>query len=144
MSRYILDTDHVTLSQHGNSKILQRAQVVGSSNIFVTTVTLEEQLKGRLASISKYANEPQFLARTHRNLRITQNYFCNMNLLEFDEAAYNYYQSLRWQKIRIGTQDLRIAAIALTKSAIVVTRNHKDFSQVPNLCLEDWTMDSYS
>lgn len=44
MSRYILDTDHVTLSQHGNSQILQRAQAIGSANIFVTTVTLEEQL----------------------------------------------------------------------------------------------------
>ncbi|WP_375469581.1 type II toxin-antitoxin system VapC family toxin [uncultured Nostoc sp.] len=110
MSLYILDTDHVTLSQHGNSKILQRAQAVGSSNIFITTVTLEEQLKGRLASISKCANKPQFLAVAHRNLRITQIYFCSMNLLEFDEAAYSRYQSLRWQKIQIGTQDLRIPA----------------------------------
>jgi tRNA(fMet)-specific endonuclease VapC len=143
LSQYILDTDHVTLSQHGNSQILQRAQVVGSSNIFVTTVTLEEQLKGRLASISKCANKPQFLAVAHRNLRITQIYFCSMNLLEFDEAAYNCYQSLRWQKIQIGTQDLRIAAIALANQSIIVTRNHKDFSKVPNLSLQDWTMDGY-
>ncbi|MEH1935218.1 MAG: hypothetical protein V7L14_16290 [Nostoc sp.] len=39
-----------------------------------------------------------------------QIYFCSMNLLEFDDAAYSYYQSLRQQKIQIGTQDLRIAA----------------------------------
>ncbi|WP_230967737.1 type II toxin-antitoxin system VapC family toxin [Nostoc sp. WHI] len=110
MSQYILDTDHVTLSQHGNSKILQRAQAVGSSNIFITTVTLEEQLKGRLASISKCATKPELLAVAHRNLRITQIYFCTMNLLEFDDAAYNSYQSLRQQKIQVGTQDLRIAA----------------------------------
>jgi len=144
LSRYILDTDHVTLSQQGDSKILQRAQVVGSSNIFVTTVTLEEQLRGRLASISKCANKPQFLALAHRNLLVTQNYFCSMNLLEFDEAAYSCYQRLLWQKIRIGTQDLRIAAIALANEAIVVTRNQRDFSKVPNLCLEDWTLDGYS
>ncbi|MEH2250714.1 type II toxin-antitoxin system VapC family toxin [Nostoc sp.] len=144
MSLYILDTDHVTLSQHGNSKILQRAQVVGSSNIFVTTVTLEEQLKGRLASISKCAINPELLAVAHRNLRKTQVYFCSMNLLEFDEAAYNCYQSLRWQKIKIGTQDLRIAAIALANQSILVTRNHQDFNKVPNLSLQDWTMDGYS
>ncbi|MEH2268515.1 MAG: type II toxin-antitoxin system VapC family toxin [Nostoc sp.] len=117
---------------------------VGSSNIFITTVTLEEQLKGRLASISKCAIKPELLAVAHRNLRITQIYFCSMNLLEFDDAAYNSYQRLRQQKIQVGTQDLRIAAIALAKRAIVVTRNQKDFSKVPNLCLEYWTIDGYS
>ncbi|MDF5707097.1 MAG: type II toxin-antitoxin system VapC family toxin [Nostoc sp. S4] len=65
-------------------------------------------------------------------------------MLEFDEAAYNCYQSLRWQRIQIGTQDLRIAAVALATGAILVTRNQRDFSKVPNLCLEDWTMDEYS
>lgn len=62
-----------------------------------------------------------------------------MNLLEFDNAAYTFYQNLRLQKIKIGTQDLRIAAIALAHNAIVVTRNHKDFSKIPDLSLEDWT-----
>ncbi|MEH2069567.1 MAG: type II toxin-antitoxin system VapC family toxin [Nostoc sp.] len=141
MSQYILDTDHVTLSQHGNSKILERAQAVGTSNIFITTVTLEEQLKGRLASISKCATKSELLAVAYRNLRITQIYFCSMNLLDFDDTAYSCYQSLRQQRIQIGTQDLRIAAIALANEAILVTRNQRDFSKVPNLCLEDWTMD---
>ncbi len=67
-----------------------------------------------------------------------------MNLLEFNDAAYNYYQSLRQQKIQIGTQDLRIAAIALVNQAILVTRNYKDFRKVPNLSLQDWTIDGYS
>lgn len=142
MSRYILDTDHVTLFQYGNLKISQRANTVGSANIFITTVTLEEQLRGRLASISKCATKPELLAVAHRNLRITQHYFCSMNLLEFNETAYNCYQSLRQQKIQIGTQDLRIAAIAISQQAILVTRNHKDFIKVPGLTFEDWTLDN--
>jgi len=44
------------------------------------------------------------------------------------------------QKIRIGTQDLRIAAIALSLNGIVVTRNLKDFEKVPNLKILDWSI----
>lgn len=44
------------------------------------------------------------------------------------------------QKIRIGTQDLRIAAIILSQDGILVTRNQRDFVQIPNLILEDRTI----
>jgi len=141
VSRYILDTDHVTLSQHSNSKILQRSKIIGASNIFITSVTLEEQLRGRLDTIRKCGNKSELLVIAHRNLLMTQNYYCSMNLLEFDQAAYNCYQRLRQEKINSGTQDLRIAAIALANQAIVVTRNYKDFSKVPDLTIEDWTIE---
>ncbi len=43
--------------------------------------------------------------------------------------------------------DLHIAAIpsvsftnALSVNGILVTRNYRDFSQIPNLVLENWTM----
>ena len=140
MSRYILDTDHVTLFQYNYPKIAQRARAIGGSNIFITTVTLEEQLRGRLAGISRAATKPELLSIAYENLRKTQLYFCSVNLLNFDDAAYNCYQSFRHQQIRIGTQDLRIAAIALANQAIIVTRNQQDFSKVPDLSLEDWTI----
>ncbi|MEC4894664.1 MAG: type II toxin-antitoxin system VapC family toxin [Oscillatoria sp. PMC 1051.18] len=140
MSRYILDTDHVTLFQYGEPKIAQRAREVGGMNIFITTVTLEEQLRGRLASIRRADKKPEQLTIAYENLQITLLYFCSMNLLNFNDAAYNCYQSLGQQKIRIGTHDLRIAAIALVNQAIVVTKNQRDFGKVPGLAIEDWTI----
>lgn len=63
-------------------------------------------------------------------------------MLNFTEEAKDHFSNLINQKIRIGTQDLKIAAIALSVNGIIVTRNQKDFSKVPNLPLEDWTIET--
>ena len=61
-------------------------------------------------------------------------------VVPFDQAAEDQFQLLRSQKIRIGTQDLKIAAIALANNLIVVTRNQRDFGKVPGLTVEDWSV----
>jgi tRNA(fMet)-specific endonuclease VapC len=35
--------------------------------------------------------------------------------------------------------DLRVAAVALTLKATVLTRNLRDFEKVPGLIVEDWS-----
>lgn len=52
----------------------------------------------------------------------------------------NCYKEMKRQKIRIGTQDLKIASIVLSQQGILVTRNRKDFEKIPNLLIEDWTI----
>jgi tRNA(fMet)-specific endonuclease VapC len=47
---------------------------------------------------------------------------------------------MREQKVRVATMDLRIAAIALSRNLILLTRNSGDFSKIPNLITEDWTI----
>jgi len=71
----------------------------------------------------------------------TLKYFGTVNVLDFDEDAWNCYTDLVRQKIRIGTRDLRIAAVVMSKNAILVTRNRRDFERVPGLRFEDWTIE---
>ena len=61
-------------------------------------------------------------------------------VLQFTEAARSIYQDLKFQRIRIGTQDLRIASIVLAHEGILLSRNARDFDKVPNLIVENWTV----
>jgi len=61
------------------------------------------------------------------------------HVLPSDEAAAQRFAQLRQKKVRIGTMDLRTAAIALSRSTTLLSRNLADFQQVPGLVVEDWT-----
>ena len=60
--------------------------------------------------------------------------------LYFDGSAATAYDKLLSQKVRSGPQDLRIAAIVLSQSSVLLTRNRHEFSRVPGLELDDWTV----
>src|SRR5215475_10099360 len=109
------------------------------TQLFTTSVTVEEQLRGRLAYIGKYRQVPAKAAQGHVALIQTVYYFSKWNILAFHEEADTMFRQLRAQRIRIGNQDLRIAAIALLYGSTVVTGNVRDFSQVPDLNVVDWT-----
>jgi len=57
--------------------------------------------------------------------------FASWLILPWDLAAVEWFRRLRDQRIRAGTQDLKIASIALAHDATVVTRNLQDSAQVP-------------
>lgn len=139
MSLWVLDTDHVSLLQQVHPVVVQRVATVNPEDIAVTVITAEEQMRGWLNAIGRTSQSDRVLW-AYAGLRTALDYFSSSNLLNFTPAAQTYYVELRRQKIRIGTQDLRIASIVLSVNGILVTRNRRDFSQVPNLMLEDWTI----
>ncbi|MBD2773297.1 type II toxin-antitoxin system VapC family toxin [Iningainema tapete] len=81
------------------------------------------------------------LVLAYTQLQETLEDFKTINVLEFNPNAANCYTKLLKQKIRIGTQDLRIAAIVTSLNGILVTRNQRDFLPVPGLHFEDWTIE---
>ncbi len=56
----------------------------------------------------------------------------------FDAEAAEEFERLQKQRIRIGTMDLKIAAIACSHGALLLSRNLRDFTQVPDLTVENW------
>lgn len=138
MTLRILDTDHVSLLERKDTLVVDRfSRFIGETAI--TVITWEEQMRGRLNVIRQAtSSEQRVLAYTR--LLSTIRFLQNFPIINFDAMADRDYIRLQAQKIRVGTQDLRIASIALSCSAVVVTRNHKDFGKVPNLMLEDWTV----
>jgi tRNA(fMet)-specific endonuclease VapC len=139
VSLWILDTDHISLFQQRHPIVTQRINAVNSEEIAITIITIEEQLRGRFNVIRK-ASSPDKLLLAYAKLQATLEFFQNVRSLGFDQYAINCYEDLIRQRIRIGTQDLRISAITLSVNGILVTRNRKDFEKVPNLRLEDWTI----
>ena len=135
--QYILDTDTVTHQQMGRESVLRRLTAVPPAAVFTTVVTLREQLRGRLTAVDQ-ASEGADLLLAYDRLLATVRYFAHVNVLPFTPAAAAALQKLRDQRIRIGTQDLRIAAIVLAAGGTLVTSNRRDFEKVPGLTIEDW------
>jgi tRNA(fMet)-specific endonuclease VapC len=66
--------------------------------------------------------------------------FASAPVLPFDTEAIAIFDELRSQKVRVSTMDLRIASIAISRGLVLLTRNVRDFSKVPKLVTEDWTV----
>ncbi|MBU6335480.1 MAG: type II toxin-antitoxin system VapC family toxin [Chloroflexi bacterium] len=95
-------------------------------------------MRGWLAAI-RAATTPDARATAYQRLRMAVEYFASFAVVDYTVHVEALVSDLRKQGLRIGTQDLRIAAIALVQGATVVTRNTRDFAQVPGLRIEDWS-----
>ena len=139
MSLYVLDTDHLSYQQRGYEVLRSRIKSTPPENIAITVISVEELIRGRLAQIREAKNEAKSI-HAYVGLAQAVRWLNRFRILDYDEAASNIFTSLRQQKIRVGTRDLRIAATALSAGGIIVTRNVGDFGQVPGLTIQDWTV----
>jgi tRNA(fMet)-specific endonuclease VapC len=114
------------------------AQLDPPQSVTTTVITYEEQSRGRLASVNA-ARTAQELVAAYANLRQHLNNYSSIRIIAFDDTAATTAEMLRSSKLRLGTMDLRIASIALTRDALLLSRNLRDFQKVPGLRVEDWT-----
>ena len=83
--------------------------------------------------------------RTHTRLlleRLDRILLPNLTVLPFDGAAARHYGEVRaaleHQGTPLGDADLRIGAIALSRSLTVVTGNVRHFQRIADLSVENW------
>ncbi|MDX2043678.1 MAG: type II toxin-antitoxin system VapC family toxin [Acidobacteriota bacterium] len=134
----VLDTDHLSLHHRGHQLVRQRLLALPIARRFTTVITVEEQLRGRFAQIARAGNASEWVL-AYRQFQQTLQDLLPLQILPFDDTAAEQFVRLKATIKQVGTQDLKIAAIALSVNAMLVTRNTVDFSRIPGLNIEDWT-----
>ena len=138
--KFILDTDHVSLILQNSPQVIANA---AKHEISVTIVTVQELFNGWVGRI----NDPSLvdnLPGLYSKLWTTVKYLQTIEVLDFTPEADTCLKKLLkdhppLRKNRLQ-KDMRIAAIALSVGATVITRNQGDFEKVPGLSIEDWTL----
>ena len=139
---FILDTDHLGIIQRQRGPefhhLQQRIARHEESQFFVTIVSFQEQIQGWNAYVAR-AKDEDGAVDGYMKLEGILTDFARAQVLSYSPAAADIFNDLRRQRVRIGTMDLRIGAIAIANGMTVLTRNTQDFEQIPQLSVEDWT-----
>lgn len=141
--RYLLDTDHLSVLQRQSGKdysnLSARIAQHPISDFAVSTVTFHEQVLGSHAYINRARSLNDVVKGYEMMARIISD-FKVLPLISFDTGAAKTFDQLQTQRIQLAKMDARIAATALCRGLILLTRNHQDFGKVSGLLIEDWTV----
>jgi tRNA(fMet)-specific endonuclease VapC len=139
---FVLDSDHLSIlqSEKGNECAALQARLasVAETDVYTTIISFHEQIGGWYKNLARPRKQADVVFAYGMLQRIIAR-FGEMQVLPFDDAAAAQFESLRKQRCRIGTMDLRIASIVLANDMMLLTRNTVDFERVPGLKFEDWT-----
>lgn len=132
---YVFDTDTLSALMRARPlpHLVERVRAVAVDEQATTAVNLGELWFG-------------VIRLGDRGLRLRESLSelitANLQVLPFDAESARVYGEIRAnleaEGRPIGDADLRIASIALSRSATVVTGNMRHFERVPGLRVENW------
>jgi tRNA(fMet)-specific endonuclease VapC len=135
----VLDTDHLSLLRRGHVSVADRLRNIPLNRRATTIVNVEEQLRGRFAMIARARKANEWVA-AYNVFQQTLEDLMRLRLLPFNDSAADEFIRLKASVKKVGTQDLKIAAIVLSVGGVLVTRNKRDFARISGLAIEDWTL----
>jgi tRNA(fMet)-specific endonuclease VapC len=135
-----LDTDILTELFAGNSAYQQRVAAIASNQRGVPVVAAAEVLRGWLSAIrqAEGGKGRRSLDQAYQRFQLSLELLAPFQLLPYTAAAHSRFQQWKSAKLRVGTNDMRIAAICLDHGATLITRNARDYKQIPGLTLDIW------
>jgi tRNA(fMet)-specific endonuclease VapC len=136
----LLDTDHFSVvadRRHVKHHALLGRLTSAEDDLALPVVSVEEQLRGWLAQIRRQKDVRKQIPAYQRLAKLVST-LNDWHVVAWDDSAADQFFELRRARIRIGTQDLKIASIALARDALLLSANLRDFQQVPALQVEDW------
>lgn len=139
MLQYLFDTDHLTLLENAHPPLLAHMAAQPPGSVGISAISAEEALRGRLGHLSRPLSGAG-LVRSYSLFMGTVRLVNQLPSVAFDTASETHYQQLRSQRLRVGSQDLKIAAVAIVNNLILLSRNQRDFSLVSGLRLADWSV----
>ncbi len=136
----VLDTNHL---RHfgGRSNVAQALQTRlknSGPDLATTVVCVEEILEGWLIEIRRQAAQPHQQISAYREFSRQVDVLARWTVLPWDAESADLFIKFRRNGIRIGSMDLKIACIAISHDALLLTQNTVDFAKVPGLRHEDW------
>ena len=128
---YCLDSDIMIQVIRGDKELKKKIDPIEPENVYFTTVTLCELFKGAYKS-KKKEESVQFLYEILKNYKVL-----SLNIRSSEIFGMDFS---KLEKIGKPTQilDLMIASITKANNLILITRNKKDFENIPDLKLEVW------
>jgi tRNA(fMet)-specific endonuclease VapC len=138
----LIDTDHATFlkypeSERGRRFIARLNAVPNTEVVGVAIVTVEGRMRDWLAVIAKERTAIRQVVG-YRELARLFEFYQEFEIVPFDEAAAQRIDDLRGQRLRLGTMGPKIAATALSRNALLLSANQRDFGRVPGLRVENW------
>lgn len=134
------DTDVLSELLADNPLYVARAGLVDPDDQYGPLVAAAEVMRGSLNAI-RQAEAGKGGVSLELAFHLFQARMLKMEaytILPYTTQAHAQYTIWRAAKLRTGTNDLRIAAICFAHNAKLVTRNARDYAQVPGLTLEVW------
>lgn len=142
MTLWILDTDTVSLLLRRHPIVSQQVLTNGA-DVAISIITVQEIFNGWVVRING-AKTVEELVTLYEQLHKAILLFKRVPVMNFDQTASQQLALLLQENPSLAKQrlqkDMRIAATVLSLNAILVTRNERDFSQVPRLMIENWSI----
>jgi tRNA(fMet)-specific endonuclease VapC len=114
---------------------------LNSNNVVPSRYQLSHHFAARWRSRANSFQQakPIEQVKIYQSLEENRQIFSEITVVGFDLQAAEEYQQLRKLHRKTGSMDLRIAAIAITQGATLLSQNLVDFKNIQKLQVEDWS-----